>query len=59
MRCCVCDYSEGEAKSLYHGSLVEYKGSRRRKVFYDKFRMEEICTVCYEGKEDKEKSDEH
>lgn len=53
MRCIVCDYSDGEAKSTYNGSLVDPKGSRRRQVFYDKERMEEICTVCYEGKEKK------
>lgn len=54
MRCIVCDYSDSEAKSTYNGSLVDPKGSRRRYVFYDKKKGEEICSVCYEGKEEKD-----
>jgi hypothetical protein len=47
MRCSVCDFSDGEARSLYNTSLIDPKGSRKRYVMYDKYRGEEICNVCY------------
>jgi len=46
MRCIYCDFTEGEAKSMFHQSLVEPKGSRNRRVVLDKRTGDPICTVC-------------
>lgn len=48
MRCSICDFNDGEAKSLYHTSLVEPKGARNRRVYIDKTTGDPICTVCME-----------
>ena len=52
MRCIICDFSEGEAKSIYYASVVDPKGARNRRVHLDKKTGEPICTVCeqYERK---------
>ncbi len=51
MRCKLCDYCDGEAGSIYSFSVIEPKGSKKRKryVFYDSKTKTEICTYCFEG----------
>ena len=46
MRCYICDFSDGEAKSAFHTSVVDPKGAPKRKVMYDRTRDVEVCTVC-------------
>ena len=50
MRCLICDYSDGEAKSLYNFSLVDPKGHKRRYVLLTP-EGDELCNYCYETKE--------
>lgn len=51
MRCYICDYSDStEARSMYHMSLVDPKGHKKRYVFYDKESQKEVCNYCYEPK---------
>lgn len=48
MRCAICDYCEGEAKSLYNMSLIDPKGRKNRKVYYSRALNLEICNYCDE-----------
>lgn len=56
MRCYICDYVEGEPKSLYNFSLIDPKGHKHRRVLVDPKTGKEICNYCYEPPQKQETS---